>query len=87
MKKETRNKAKITFRYHALIFFIIMLLLWVLWYIGLKTGTQTMEQRQHFPWPVWPMVIWGIALIYHYRFAFNNNHLKNDPSETPSSDL
>jgi|GEM_PF-2590155 len=72
MKKEKTvksNKAVVTFRYHFLIYFIIMLLLWVLWYIGLKAGTQTLEQRTSFPWPVWPMVIWGIALIYHYRYS------------------
>lgn len=87
MKKEKQSKAKLTFRYHALIFFIVMLLLWVLWYIGLKTGTQTMAQRQRFPWPVWPMVIWGIGLIYHYRFAFNRINNKINHPETPSSDL
>lgn len=81
-QKPVPSKAKVTFKYHVLIYFIIMLLLWVLWYIGLKTGTQTIEQRQSFPWPVWPMVIWGIILIYHYRFAFINNKPSNDTSNT-----
>lgn len=75
MKQPSHNnwntpKSRTAFKWHALIYFIIIMLLWVMWYIGLKTGTQTYEQRTRFPWPTWPMVVWGIILIYHYNAVF-----------------
>lgn len=75
MEKKQQNhwntpRSRATFRWHAMIYFIIVMLLWVAWYIGLKTGPQTYEQRTRFPWPVWPMIIWTIILIYHYSAVF-----------------
>ena len=90
MKQPTQNnwntpRSRATFKWHALIYFIIVLLLWVLWYIGLKTGTQTHEERMRFPWPTWPMVIWGIILIYHYRAVFGKRKtLPHDYSKQKS---
>ena len=71
-KKEMKSKIRgaATFKWHVLIFFIVILLLWVLWYIGLKAGDLTMEQRQKFPWPVWPMLIWAMALLFHYSAVY-----------------
>lgn len=75
-KNEIKNKTPgaATFKWHVLIFFIVIMLLWVLWYIGLKAGTQTMEQRNRFPWPVWPMLIWAMALMFHYTAVFRKKN-------------
>lgn len=75
MKKHAQNnwntpKTRATFKWHAMIFFIVVMLLWVMWYIGMKAGTQTYEERLRFPWPVWPSIIWGMILTYHYSAVY-----------------
>lgn len=67
-------KERATFKQHALIYFIINLLFWVLWYIGLKEGNLNIEQKSSIPWPVWPMGGWGIGLLFHYLGTYHQTH-------------
>lgn len=62
------------FKYHVLIYFIINFLLWTMWYIQLRNNTTPYFQRAMIPWPVWPMIGWGIGLIIHYLSAYTGRN-------------
>lgn len=65
------------FKYHVLIYFIFNMLFWVMWYIGLREGTingpMNLEEPFDIPWPVWPMALWGIGLLFHYLSVYRSN--------------
>jgi hypothetical protein len=76
MKKEFKNNwntptTRTVFKWHLISFSIIVLLMWLMWYIGIKAD-DTMKNNEYskFPWPVWPMVIWGFILLYHYNSVY-----------------
>jgi hypothetical protein len=54
-----------SFKSHLLTYVVINAFLWILWYF---TG----GERPHngWPWPVWPMLGWGIGLFFHYASAY-----------------
>ncbi|MGN6248316.1 MAG: 2TM domain-containing protein [Ginsengibacter sp.] len=95
MKNENKDnemyneaKKRVAFKYHVLIYFIINLFLWTVWYISLKNNPRPVTEIKTVPWPVWAMLAWGIALLFHYLSAYkmNNkevedkfNKLKNKP--------
>lgn len=54
------------FKYHALIYFIMNIFFWTIWYISLRNNSTPYFERNTIPWPVWPMLIWGIGLLVHY---------------------
>lgn len=81
MEKESRDpelwriaKKRATFRYHALIYFIMNVLFWVMWYVSLQYNRTSYFERDVIPWPVWPMVGWGIGLFFHYLAAYNSEN-------------
>ncbi len=60
------------FKYHVLIYFIMNLFFWTMWYISLKNNPTPPPVRiQSVPWPVWPMVGWGIAVILNYISVYH----------------
>ncbi|MEO7960352.1 MAG: 2TM domain-containing protein [Ginsengibacter sp.] len=63
-----------SFKYHALIYFIMNIFFWTLWYISLQNGNDNLNDRSGIPWPVWPMFGWGIGLLFHYLGAFHNTN-------------
>ena len=78
-----------SFKYHALIYFIINFLLWAFWYIGLRNNTTPYFERSVIPWPLWSMLGWGIGLFFHYLASYRSTHrmaekeyekLKNKPT-------
>lgn len=62
------------FRTHALIYFIMNILFWTIWYISLKNNPNPPARIHEIPWPVWPLLGWGIALFFNYRAAYKNNN-------------
>ena len=54
-----------SFKYHLSTYIVINAFFWILWYF-------TDESRTHrgWPWPVWPMLGWGIGLLFHYMGAY-----------------
>ncbi len=62
-----------TFKYHALIYFIINIFFWTLWYIKLRDTNDIHIPPSSIPWPVWPMFGWGIGLVFHYLSTYRNN--------------
>ncbi|MEO6682367.1 MAG: 2TM domain-containing protein [Ginsengibacter sp.] len=67
------SQKRAAFKYHVLIYFIINLLFWTMWYIQLRNNATPYFERDVIPWPVWPMMGWGIGLIFHYLSAYTGN--------------
>lgn len=65
-------KRRTRFKYHVLIYFIMNLFFWTLWYISLKNNSSLPARIETVPWPVWPMVIWGIGIFFNYLGAYKN---------------
>lgn len=58
------------FKYNVLVYFIMNLIFWTIWYISLRNNNTPPAQRDVIPWPVWPMVGWGIGVFFHYIYAY-----------------
>ena len=63
-----------SFKSHFIIYLIMSLFFWALWYF---TGGRTYGNG--FPWPVWPMLGWGIGVAFHYIGAYASP--KNNAAE------
>jgi len=44
-----------------------------LWLLYILTSMQS-GKHAFFPWPIWPMLGWGIGLISHYLSAYSNQN-------------
>jgi hypothetical protein len=62
---------RIDFRRHLVVYIIIIGALWVIWAF---TG-------QHYPWPMWPMIGWGIGLVFHYIFDYRSARMFSEERE------
>ena len=51
---------RVEFRSHLIAYSVIIGACWIIWAV---TG-------RHYPWPMWPMVGWGIGVIFHYLFDY-----------------
>ena len=65
-----------SFKRHLVVYLIMNTFFWVLWYFsGGPSYTEGL------PWPVWPMLGWGIGLGFHYAGAYvtpGNNSVQNE---------
>ena len=66
------------FKYHVLIYFVMNLFFWTIWYISLRNNNTPLNERDTIPWPVWPMLGWGIGLFFNYIAAYRNNDSLTD---------
>ena len=64
--KKAKNRAG--FKVHLRAYFIVNGGLWILYLI---MASQSWG-RNIFPWPIWPMLGWGIGLASHYFSAYGN---------------
>jgi hypothetical protein len=80
---ETENKdpelwrlaqKRAAFKYHVLIYFIMNLFFWTLWYISLRTNSTPPSERDTIPWPVWPMLGWGIGVLFNYVGVYRSRN-------------
>ena len=55
-----------SFKCHLASYVIVNGFFWILWYF---TG-QHVDDESRFPWPVWPMLGWGIGLAFHFAGAY-----------------
>jgi 2TM domain len=55
-----------SFKSHLLSYIIVNGFFWVLWYFT----EDHYGNNELFPWPVWPMLGWGIGLAFHYAGAY-----------------
>jgi 2TM domain len=55
-----------SFRGHLTSYLIVIPFLWAVWFwSGNNYGS-----GHHYPWPIWPMLGWGIGLAFHYAGAY-----------------
>lgn len=59
------------FRGHLYSYLVINGFFWVLWYFT--------DDHQGLPWPIWPMLGWGIGVAFGYFDAFHGD--KNSMAE------
>ena len=66
-----------SFKGHLVSYIIVNAFFWVLWYF---TG-QHVDDESRFPWPVWPMLGWGIGIAFHFAGAYifpRSNTVENE---------
>jgi hypothetical protein len=68
--KELARK-RVEFRTHLVVYLIINSALWLTWYL---TG-------RGYIWPVWPLVGWGVGLLFHYLFEYRTSRLFSEQDE------
>jgi hypothetical protein len=65
---QTAHK-RASFKRHLTTYAVINLFFWILWYFTNGDHDYSAE-RTYLPWPVWPMIGWGIGLAFHYIGAY-----------------
>lgn len=58
-------KKRVGFRRHLATYLVINGMFWLIWALSDHT-----EHKNNFPWPVWPMLGWGIGLAFSYLDAY-----------------
>ena len=58
-------RRRASFRSHFAVYLILSVFFWLLWYF---TGGP--RYNDGLPWPVWPMLGWGIGVAFHYIGAY-----------------
>jgi 2TM domain len=56
-----------SFRKSIVSYFVVISFLWVIWFL---TGNNLGSGYNHYPWPIWPMLGWGIGLAFQYAGAY-----------------
>ncbi|MBK8609774.1 MAG: 2TM domain-containing protein [Chitinophagaceae bacterium] len=61
-----------SFKTHALTYLIMNCFFWAVWFFSSSRHEMGFERYGwgHFPWPVWPMIGWGIGLAFHFAGAY-----------------
>ena len=70
-------KKRASFKSHFTIHLIMSAFFWLLWYL---TGAK-IHNGEGIPWPVWPMLGWGIGVLFHYIGAYvtyKNNSVEKE---------
>jgi hypothetical protein len=68
-------KKRAGFQRSLVSYFIVNVLLWAIWFFT----RSNYENESQFPWPVWPMLGWGIGLFFQYFEAYGGD--KNNLAE------
>jgi hypothetical protein len=63
-------KKRAAFQQQLKLYVVVNILLWVIWYL---TAYRNNVATNLLPWPVWPMVGWGIGLLFTYLDAYGNS--------------
>ena len=56
---------RVSFKYHLGTYIVINAFFWILWYFSGRNSTY-----DGWPWPIWPMIGWGIGLFFHWMGAY-----------------
>ena len=67
-KARERARAKLSFYIHLIVYVSVNVLLFAIWYITLGLSG--------FPWFIFPLIGWGIALVLHAIVAFYGKSLE-----------
>jgi len=64
-------KKRAAFKYNLLSFILVNIVIWSIWFTTFKNTSDN-----KWPWPLWPMLMWGIAICYTYLHTyFPKNYL------------
>lgn len=65
-------KRRASFKYHLLCYILFNAFFWVLWTFNGQHG----YSHNGLPWPVWPMMGWGIGVLFHFlgAYVFSGRH-------------
>lgn len=60
------------FKKHLVTYVIMNAFFWAVWLFSSpkEIAEMNIESPGNFPWPVWPMLGWGIGLAFHYASAY-----------------
>ena len=61
-----------SFKTHAVTYLIMNAFFWAVWFLSSNRNERDLDivGLDHLPWPVWPMIGWGIGLAFHYAGAY-----------------
>lgn len=57
-----------SFKYHFAVYIVVNLFFWILWFI--TDSRDAGREDGSWPWPIWPLIGWGIGVIFHYLGAY-----------------
>lgn len=66
-------RKRASFKRNLAAYLVMVAVFWIIWYL---TGGSTYDDGG-VPWPVWPMLGWGIGVAFHYIGAYVA-HKSND---------
>ncbi|GAB4016818.1 2TM domain-containing protein [Spirosoma koreense] len=68
-----RAKARVGFRIHLRSYLIVNAGLWLIWAFSNLAIHSFNHFGYFFPWPIFPMIGWGIGLASHYFHVYQSN--------------
>lgn len=60
-------KERAKFKQHVFTYIVVCTFFWIIYFIS---GN---DHSSQVPWPIWPMVGWGIGLAFHYFKAYEGS--------------
>ena len=64
-------KKRVDFRRHLMVYIVFNTSLWLIWWF---TG-------HGYIWPIWPLVGWGVGLLFHYLFEYRPQRFLSEEEE------
>ena len=64
-------RKRVGFKIHLFVYCVVNAALWIIWSV---TG-------KGYLWPIWPMVIWGIGLLFNYMFDYRSPRFLSEEEE------
>ena len=65
-----KAQSRVAFKRHAITYVLVNTGFWIMYFV---MQNQPWGGRIH-PWPIWPMIGWGIGLASHYFGAYGNDN-------------
>lgn len=70
-------KARVGFKMHLRSYLIINAGFWLIWALSSFAFVSSIHFRGVFPWPIFPMIGWGIGLASHYLSVYRRGSEHN----------
>lgn len=67
-------KARVGFRMHLRSYLIVNAGLWLIWAFTTFASNSSGHMHWIFPWPIFPMLGWGIGLASHYFHVYRGGN-------------
>jgi hypothetical protein len=62
--QQKKTKQEVYFQHHLKTYIGMMIYCWILWFlVGWSYSYNSL------PWPVWPMITWGLGVLIHYIYT------------------